>query len=164
MIPAWRSVHPLDPEWRLPVYIANFVLMEYGTGAIFGVPAHDQRDFEFATKYDLPIRRVVSASADQADKPVIGEAESGGGRDRQLALPGRARRREREGRGDPPRRGGRMGPGHDRLALRDWGVVPAALLGHPDPHHPLRGCGPCPCQGAASVVLPGVSSTCRAIR
>jgi leucyl-tRNA synthetase len=37
--------HPLDPEWRLPLYIANFVLMDYGTGAIFGVPAHDQRDF-----------------------------------------------------------------------------------------------------------------------
>jgi leucyl-tRNA synthetase len=48
--------HPLDPDWRLPVYIANFVLMDYGTGAIFGVPAHDQRDFEFATKYGLPIR------------------------------------------------------------------------------------------------------------
>ena len=41
-------VHPLDPDWRLPVYIANFVLMDYGTGAIFGVPGHDQRDFEFA--------------------------------------------------------------------------------------------------------------------
>ena len=54
-------VHPLDPDWTLPVYIANFVLMDYGTGAIFGVPAHDQRDFEFATKYGLPIRRVVAA-------------------------------------------------------------------------------------------------------
>ena len=51
-------VHPLDPDWRLPVYIANFVLMDYGTGAIFGVPGHDQRDFEFATKYGLPIQRV----------------------------------------------------------------------------------------------------------
>ena len=59
-------VHPLDPDWRLPVYIANFVLMDYGTGAIFGVPGHDQRDFEFATKYHLPIRRVVAASADAA--------------------------------------------------------------------------------------------------
>jgi leucyl-tRNA synthetase len=49
-------VHPLDPEWRLPLYVANFVLMDYGTGAIFGSPGHDQRDWEFATKYGLPIR------------------------------------------------------------------------------------------------------------
>jgi leucyl-tRNA synthetase len=49
-------VHPLDPEWRLPLYVANFVLMDYGTGAIFGSPGHDQRDWEFATKYGLDIR------------------------------------------------------------------------------------------------------------
>lgn len=48
--------HPLDPDWRLPVYIANFVLMEYGTGAVFGVPAHDQRDLDFARKYNLPVK------------------------------------------------------------------------------------------------------------
>ena len=57
--PTIEVVHPLDPEWRLPVYIANFVLMDYGTGAIFGVPGHDQRDFEFARQYQLadPARR-----------------------------------------------------------------------------------------------------------
>src|SRR6476469_1128321 len=59
-----EAVHPIDPDWRVPVYIANFVLMDYGTGAIFGSPGHDQRDFEFATKYSLPIRRVVAASVD----------------------------------------------------------------------------------------------------
>ena len=48
--------HPLDPSWELPIWIANFVLMDYGTGAIFGSPAHDERDHEFATKYGLPIR------------------------------------------------------------------------------------------------------------
>lgn len=48
--------HPLDPAWELPIWIANFVLMDYGTGAIFGSPAHDERDHEFALKYDLPIR------------------------------------------------------------------------------------------------------------
>jgi leucyl-tRNA synthetase len=47
--------HPLDPNWELPVWIANFILMDYGTGAIFACPAHDERDYEFATKYDLPI-------------------------------------------------------------------------------------------------------------
>ena len=50
-----RVKHPLDPTWELPVWIANFILMDYGTGAIFGCPAHDQRDFDFATKYGLPI-------------------------------------------------------------------------------------------------------------
>ena len=54
-----QVVHPLDPNWKLDVYIANFVLMEYGTGAIFACPAHDVRDFEFAKKYNLPIKQVV---------------------------------------------------------------------------------------------------------
>ncbi|KAA9005988.1 leucine--tRNA ligase [Histidinibacterium aquaticum] len=48
--------HPFDTAWELPVYIANFILMDYGTGAIFGCPAHDQRDLDFARKYELPVR------------------------------------------------------------------------------------------------------------
>jgi len=56
-----RVRHPFDDAWELPVYIANFILMDYGTGAIFGCPAHDQRDFEFATKYGLPINAVFTA-------------------------------------------------------------------------------------------------------
>ncbi|MDZ4088925.1 MAG: leucine--tRNA ligase [Tabrizicola sp.] len=56
-----RVKHPLDPNWELPVWIANFILMDYGTGAIFGCPAHDQRDFDFATKYGLPIKPVFTA-------------------------------------------------------------------------------------------------------
>ncbi len=54
-----RVVHPFDPDITLPVFVANFVLMDYGTGAIFGCPAHDQRDYEFARKYGLPIMPVV---------------------------------------------------------------------------------------------------------
>jgi leucyl-tRNA synthetase len=53
------AAHPFDPEWKLPVMIANFVLMGYGTGAIFGCPAHDQRDLDFAHKYRLPVLPVV---------------------------------------------------------------------------------------------------------
>jgi leucyl-tRNA synthetase len=54
-----RVRHPFKPDESAPVYVANFVLMDYGTGAVFGCPAHDERDFEFATKYKLPIRPVV---------------------------------------------------------------------------------------------------------
>ncbi|TNC71844.1 leucine--tRNA ligase [Rubellimicrobium roseum] len=50
-----RVRHPLDPSWELPVWIANFILMDYGTGAIFGCPAHDGRDLDFARKYRLPV-------------------------------------------------------------------------------------------------------------
>ncbi|MEQ9115888.1 MAG: leucine--tRNA ligase [Rickettsiales bacterium] len=57
-----KVLHPLDKNWEVPVYIANFVLMEFGTGAVFGCPAHDERDFEFATKYNLPIKQVVRKS------------------------------------------------------------------------------------------------------
>ncbi|MFO1164205.1 MAG: leucine--tRNA ligase [Paracoccus sp. (in: a-proteobacteria)] len=62
--------HPLDPNWELPIWIANFVLMDYGTGAIFGSPAHDERDHEFATKYGLPIRATFGErgmTVEQAD-------------------------------------------------------------------------------------------------
>ncbi len=59
-----QVTHPLDENWKLDVFIANFVLMEYGTGAIFACPAHDQRDFEFAKKYNLPVRRVVGIDGD----------------------------------------------------------------------------------------------------
>jgi leucyl-tRNA synthetase len=60
-------VHPFDAERRLPVWIANFVLMDYGTGAIFGCPAHDQRDLDFARKYDLPVRPVVLPSSEDPE-------------------------------------------------------------------------------------------------
>ena len=54
-----KAIHPLDPDWTVPVYVANFILMDYGTGAIFGCPSGDQRDIEFARKYGLPIIPVV---------------------------------------------------------------------------------------------------------
>jgi Leucyl-tRNA synthetase len=54
-----RAIHPFDRNWTLPIYVANFVLMDYGTGAIFGCPAHDQRDLEFANKYGLGNTPVV---------------------------------------------------------------------------------------------------------
>ena len=56
--------HPFDKNWKLPVWIANFILMDYGTGAIFACPAHDQRDYDFATKYNLPIKPVVAPESE----------------------------------------------------------------------------------------------------
>ena len=52
-------MHPFDANWKLPVYVANFILMDYGTGAIFGCPAHDQRDLDFVNKYGLGNTPVV---------------------------------------------------------------------------------------------------------
>ena len=148
-------VHPLDPDWRLPVYIANFVLMEYGTGAIFGVPAHDQRDFEFASKYGLPIRRVVARSIEEAGQPIVGEAESEDG----VAVNSRfldglaseqatveiIRRAEAGG----------WGQGTTTYRLRDWGVSRQRYWGTPIPIIHCERCGAVPVpREQLPVVLP----------
>lgn len=65
--------HPLLENKTLPVYIANFVLMEYGTGALFGCPAHDARDHEFATKYNLPILPVIDNFQDTSELPTVAQ-------------------------------------------------------------------------------------------
>ncbi len=148
-------VHPLDPDWTLPVYIANFVMMDYGTGAIFGVPAHDQRDFEFAIKYGLPIRRVVAASAEDAVRPVEGEAESGDGvlvnsrfldgLDVEAAKAEVVRRAEAEG----------WGEGTIVWRLRDWGVSRQRYWGTPIPIVHCEKCGAVPVpRDQLPVVLP----------
>jgi leucyl-tRNA synthetase len=75
-----RVRHPFDDSWLLPVYIANFVLMDYGTGAIFGCPAHDQRDLDFVRQYDLPVLPVVMPDENDAATFAIGaEAFDGEG-------------------------------------------------------------------------------------
>ncbi len=73
------ALHPFDDSWHLPVYVANFVLMGYGTGAIFACPAHDQRDLDFARKYDLPVTAVVVPDGN-ADFVIADEAYSGPGK------------------------------------------------------------------------------------
>jgi leucyl-tRNA synthetase len=137
-----EAVHPLDPEWRLPVFIANFVLMDYGTGAIFGVPGHDQRDFEFATQYHLPIRRVVAASTDLASEPIGDEAESApgvavnsrflDGMTTERAAAEVIRRAEDAG----------WGRGTVQYRLRDWGVSRQRYWGTPIPIIHCPSCGP----------------------
>jgi leucyl-tRNA synthetase len=148
-------VHPLDPDWTLPVFIANFVLMDYGTGAIFGVPAHDQRDYEFATKYGLEIQRVVAPSAEEADRPIFGEAESGDGvlvnsrfLDGMSVEEAKAeiiRRAEAEG----------WGEGTTVWRLRDWGVSRQRYWGTPIPIVHCEACGAAPVpKDQLPVVLP----------
>ena len=72
-------IHPFIKDKLIPIYFANFVLMDYGSGAIFGCPAHDQRDFEFAKKYDLKILKVVSDKSND-DKEILKEAYTGDGK------------------------------------------------------------------------------------
>ena len=67
-----RVRHPFDPDWELPVYIANFILMDYGTGAIFGCPAHDQRDLDFARKYHLPVTSTFVPRTGEHPRPETG--------------------------------------------------------------------------------------------
>ena len=73
------AVNPLNPKQKVPVYFANFVLMDYGFGAVFGCPAHDQRDFDFAKKYDLEIRTVVRPEDENENFEVRNEAYPGPG-------------------------------------------------------------------------------------
>jgi leucyl-tRNA synthetase len=76
-----KAIHPFDQNWRLPVYVANFVLMEYGTGAIFGCPAHDQRDLDFVNKYGLGNTPVVCPpDADPKTFVITDTAYDGDGR------------------------------------------------------------------------------------
>ena len=73
------AINPLNPKQKVPVYFANFVLMDYGFGAVFGCPAHDQRDFDFAKKYNLEIKTVVKPEAEDENFKVSTEAYSGTG-------------------------------------------------------------------------------------
>ena len=73
------AINPLNPDKKVPVYFANFVLMDYGFGAVFGCPAHDQRDFDFAKKYDLEIKTVVRPFDQNDEFEVKNEAYSGPG-------------------------------------------------------------------------------------
>ncbi len=76
-----RALHPFDPDWKLPVYVANFILMDYGTGAIFGCPAHDQRDLDFVNKYGLGNTPVVCPDGqDPATFVITTTAYDGDGR------------------------------------------------------------------------------------
>jgi len=151
-----RCRNPVRPEQLLPVYVANFVLSEYGTGAIFGCPAHDQRDLEFARKYGLPVLPVVlPEGADPASFTIGEEAFTGDGRLFNSAfLDGldvpTAKKRIVE---ELERLG--AGKGEVTWRLRDWGISRQRYWGCPIPmiHCPSCGIVPVPLE-QLPVVLP----------
>ncbi|MGZ3271942.1 MAG: leucine--tRNA ligase [Croceibacterium sp.] len=148
-----KAIHPFTGA-ELPVYIANFVLMEYGTGAIMAVPGHDQRDFDFATKYGLPIVRVIAPSAAGADAP-LAEAYSGDGvcvnSDFLNGMPVDAAKKEVTARAEA----GGWGQGKTVWRLRDWGVSRQRYWGTPIPFIHCDSCGVVPVpKDQLPVVLP----------
>ncbi|MEG4644948.1 leucine--tRNA ligase [Paracoccus sp. APAP_BH8] len=144
--------HPLDPDWQLPIWIANFVLMDYGTGAIFGSPAHDERDHEFASKYGLPIRATFGEKGmtlEQADALVAkapyvplksetvtyvrgfaGETDQTG----EAAVDAAILHAEANGYGE----------GVTKFRLRDWGISRQRYWGCPIPVVHCETCGTVP--------------------
>jgi len=139
--------HPFDTSWELPVYIANFVMMDYGTGAIFGCPAHDVRDFEFATKYGLPIIATFLPSAD-AD-PRLTEAYVPMKSEKVTYVKGFAG--EVDQTGDDAidaaiafcEENG-VGHGVTKFRLRDWGLSRQRFWGTPIPVVHCETCGAVP--------------------
>ncbi|MBW8446455.1 MAG: leucine--tRNA ligase [Arenimonas sp.] len=142
--------HPFDASWELPVYVANFVLMDYGTGAIFGCPSGDQRDLDFARKYDLPVVPVVMPKDRDAATFSVGDTAYDGdgvminsrfldGLDTEEAFKVVADRLSQANLGNAP-----QGERKVQFRLRDWGISRQRYWGCPIPVIHCEACGVVP--------------------
>lgn len=145
-----RVRHPFDPSWELPVYIANFVLMDYGTGAIFGCPSGDQRDLDFARKYGLPVVPVVMPADGDAASFTVGDTAYDGdgvminsrfldGMSTEEAFETVATKLSETSLGNAPQAERKV-----NFRLRDWGISRQRYWGCPIPVIHCDDCGVLP--------------------